>query len=65
MASVRWLVVSMLLALVFPAGAGVGCPAPGIGDGGVSHQQTPEKKPGADEEDDEEEEDEEEEPDCD
>ena len=59
MAFLRWLVVSMLLAPAFPAGAGFGCPAPGIGGGDVSHQQIPETS------DEEEDEDEYEEPDCD
>lgn len=59
MAFLQSFVVSMLLVLAFPAGAGFGCPAPGIG-GDVSHQQITESPETSD---DEEEEDEE--PDCD
>ena len=61
MSFLQWLVVSMLLAPAFPAGAGVERPLPGIGVG-VSHQQVPVPPETSDEE---EEEVMEEEPDCD
>ena len=60
MAFLRWFVVSMLLAPAFPAGAGFGNPAPGIGCGDVSHQQIPESPETSDEEEEDDEE-----PDCD
>ena len=63
MAFLRWFVVSMLLVPAFPAGAGLGCPAPGIGGGDVSRQQTPETSESPESTDEEEEE--YEEPDCD
>ena len=61
MSFLQWLVVSMLLAPGFPAGADSGCPAPGAGDGDVSHQQIPASSETSDEDEYDEED---EEPDC-